>query len=138
LEPTRAQPVKLLIVDDYAVNCELIEAMLGRHQAEYLVRICSSAQQALAAIEQETPDLMMVDVNLIHSQSGISLCKQVKARPEYRQVRVILYSAAELMPEQTELARQSRADLCVRRPVLPAELKEHIRSVLTRRIAADE
>src|SRR6187402_2118827 len=67
----------VLVVDDDRDMCELAEAGLG--QRGYTVSWCVTPQEALAAIEREDFDVVLVDIHM-EGMSGLELCREALAK----------------------------------------------------------
>ncbi len=85
----KARPV-VLIVDDIASNRELLEGQL--EGLGYEVRQAADGLEALARIEEEEPDLVLLDVEMPRLD-GLSVCRRIKAHPLRRLVPVVLITA---------------------------------------------
>ncbi len=75
---TSLSPANILIVDDHPM---VREGLTMRISAQLDLQVCGEAateEEALALIQQRTPDLAIVDISL-KSGNGIDLIKQVKA-----------------------------------------------------------
>jgi DNA-binding response OmpR family regulator len=81
---------RILVVDDQADLRLLIR--LSLRQLGEVVQ-AESAEQALARIAEARPDLVVLDVWLGHGQSGIDLCRSLRADPATGGLRIILLSA---------------------------------------------
>jgi CheY-like chemotaxis protein len=78
------------VVEDNQASQMLIEAVLqGRG---YLVRLASSAPEALASIALQRPDLILMDIQL-PGQDGLSLTRQLKADPAQASIPVVAVTA---------------------------------------------
>ena len=87
----------ILVVEDNLANQLLVEALLqGRG---YLVRFASSAPEALASIELERPDLILMDVQL-PGQDGLSLTRQLKADPANESIRIVAVTAHAMVGDR--------------------------------------
>jgi DNA-binding NarL/FixJ family response regulator len=86
--------VKFLIVDDHPIFRHGLKALI---ESDRRYRVCAEAgttSEALAFIEQETPDMILLDISL-GSQSGLDLLKILKAnRPEIRVLVVSIHDEA--------------------------------------------
>lgn len=80
----------ILIVDDTLVNLQLLSSMLL--EAGYQVRQAASGEQALKAIEQALPDLVLLDI-MMPEITGYELCKQLKTSTKTKNIPVIFISA---------------------------------------------
>jgi CheY-like chemotaxis protein len=79
---------RVLVVDDEPAVTRLISRILD---ASYEVRAASSGEEALVAMEEFTPDLLIVDSNL-PLMSGLELAKT--ARTQLPQLPVIVITGA--------------------------------------------
>jgi CheY-like chemotaxis protein len=84
------QSGNIMIVDDNPANLKLLEDMLRQHG--YEVRSFPRGRLALAAANQEPPDLMLLDINM-PEMNGYEVCDQLKASPHLSGIPVIFLSA---------------------------------------------
>lgn len=127
-EGYKMQPRKALIlaVDDDPLTGKLIDFLLENEGHE--VEIAADPSQALRALEQRTPDLILLDVQLPR-MDGFTLLKHIKK--QYPEMPVIMLTArAEMQDKLTGL--ESGADDYVVKPFEPAELVARVKSVLRR------
>ena len=75
--PKQHSPRKILIVDDHPVFREGLTALVQREAGLSICGEASNAAQALTALEQLKPDLVLVDVSL-PGRSGIELIKDIR------------------------------------------------------------
>lgn len=80
----------ILIVDDMPANLQLLAEILS--QEGYRVRPASSGERALASIEKERPDLILLDI-MMPGLDGFSVCRQLKADVRTQDVPIIFLSA---------------------------------------------
>ena len=66
---------RLLVVDDTPVNVKLLADLLGAKG--YAVTTATSGPEALARIEKEPPDLVLLDV-MMPGMSGYDVCRKVR------------------------------------------------------------
>lgn len=83
-------PKKILVVDDKANIVLSLEFLMK--QAGYDVRTASDGEEALAAIDADPPDLILLDVNM-PTKNGFEVCETVRARNEWSQIRIIMLTA---------------------------------------------
>jgi CheY-like chemotaxis protein len=69
----------ILLVEDNEDNRELIHALLDER---YTLRSCGDGYEALACLEQETPDLLLCDIAL-PGMDGTTLLERIRARSEW-------------------------------------------------------
>ena len=80
----------ILVVEDNPASQMLVEAILQGYG--YLLRFAASAAEALASIEVERPDLILMDIQL-PGQDGLSLTRQLKADPAQASIPVVAVTA---------------------------------------------
>ena len=83
-------PKKILVVDDKANIVLSLEFLMNK--AGYDVRTASNGEEALAAIETDPPDLILLDVNM-PTKNGFEVCEAVRARNEWSHIRIIMLTA---------------------------------------------
>ena len=88
LAPQR-RPV-VLVVDDAKANRELLEGQL--EGLGYDVRQAKDGLEALAMIEEEEPDLVLLDIEM-PQLDGLAVCRRIKVHPLRRLVPVVLITA---------------------------------------------
>lgn len=80
----------VLVVEDNAELRRLIVLTLRR---EYRVSEAVDAEQALAAMAQELPDALILDVMMPGAMDGLALCDHIKRSPDMQGVHVIFVTA---------------------------------------------
>ncbi len=81
---------RILVVDDEIGALTLIGIMLDRGGFEVLK--ARDANQALALLDKETPDLMILDV-MMPDINGIELCQMIRKRKETAETPILILSA---------------------------------------------
>ncbi len=84
------QPANILIVDDTAANLQVLAGMLK--DRGYKVRPVPSGKLALLAARSDSPDLILLDINM-PEMNGYEVCVQLKADDKLRGIPVIFISA---------------------------------------------
>jgi two-component system sensor histidine kinase ChiS len=80
----------ILVVDDEPVNLQVLVNHL--HLENYRVRIAESGVQALALVEEEAPDLILLDIMMPH-MTGYEVCRQLRQRHSAARLPVIMLTA---------------------------------------------
>ncbi len=80
----------ILIVDDEADVLEVVEMLLLSEG--YKVLKASNGKIALQILEEETPDLIILDI-MMPEMDGLNVCKEIRKIDELRQIPVIMFSA---------------------------------------------
>src|SRR3954447_5882232 len=81
---------RILVVDDEIGALTLIGIMLDRGGFEVLK--ARDANQALSMLDNDTPDLIILDV-MMPGTDGIDLCKMIRARPTTNGTPILILSA---------------------------------------------
>ncbi|SPF81272.1 phosphate regulon transcriptional regulator PhoB [Pseudoprimorskyibacter insulae] len=118
----------VLVVEDEAAQREVLSYNL---EAEgFRVSRAEDGEQALILIEEVAPDIIVLDW-MLPNVSGIEVCRQIKSRPETRQVPVIMLSARS---EEVDKVRglETGADDYVVKPYSVVELMARVRAQLRR------
>jgi len=116
----------ILVADDEPNIVLSLEFLLK--QAGFRVRTVSDGEAALAAIVQEPPDLLLLDV-MIPGRDGYAVCQEIRGNPAWRDMRIIMLTAkgGEI---QREKGLSLGADEYVTKPFSTRELVERIRRML--------
>ncbi len=77
-------PKKILIVDDDPEVVEVLSRFFERTPDEYVVQAVTNGEDALAALMMNTPDLVLLDINM-PGMSGIEVMRHID-----RQIAVIM------------------------------------------------
>jgi two-component system, cell cycle response regulator DivK len=120
------RPAVVLVVEDNPANQMLVEATLvGRG---YLVRYASTAPEALTSIEEERPDLILMDIQL-PGQDGLSLARQLKADPAKASIRIVAVSAHAMVGDR-QLSLDAGCIGHITKPFNTKDLREQIAGFL--------
>jgi len=88
----RSPKGNILIVDDAPANLRLLSQMLAGQG--YRVRPVPDGPLALAAVQAELPDLILLDVRM-PEMNGYEVCERLKADVETRDIPIIFISALD-------------------------------------------
>jgi CheY-like chemotaxis protein len=122
----RERPSKVLIVDDNPQILELLEAYL--EPLNLRVQLAPDGEAALAAVEREEPDLILLDI-MMPRRSGFEVCRILKEDPRYRDIPIIMVTALN-EPGDMERARESGGDDFLTKPVNKLELLARVQNLL--------
>ena len=89
LLPARKQP-DILVVDDTPANLELLVGMLA--QSGYKVRPVTDGQSALQAVNNQPPDLILLDI-MMPGMNGYEVCRRLKADEVLRSIPILFITA---------------------------------------------
>ena len=119
---------RLLVVEDESDIAELLTRVFSREG--FQVGVARDGVSALDAVRREPPDLVVLDW-MLPELSGIEVLKELRARPETRQVPVILLTARREEIDRV-LGLELGADDYVTKPFSSRELVLRIRGLLKR------
>jgi len=114
----------ILIVDDNELNITILLNALGDR---YEVSVALSAQEAFEAIEEELPDLIVLDI-IMDKISGIEVCKMIKSKKKTEHIPVIFLTAAH--DTLKESAYEAGADDFMGKPFEGAILRAKIKRLI--------
>ena len=80
----------VLVVDDVPLNLKLVTKMLARF--EFRIRTAANGLQALDAVKEELPDLILLNI-LMPAMDGFEVLKILRAKLPTEKVRVVILSA---------------------------------------------
>ncbi len=118
----------VLIIEDEPAQREVLSYNLTAEG--YRVSVAADGEQGLLAVQEDTPDMIVLDWMLPHV-SGIEICRQLKTRTETRDIPIIMLSARS---EEVDKVRglETGADDYVVKPYTVAELMARVRTQLRR------
>ncbi|MBF0097605.1 MAG: response regulator [Magnetococcales bacterium] len=119
-------PVEILIVDD-APNIVLSLEFLMKKEG-FSVRSASDGEEALRAVAEKKPDLVLLDV-MMPKRNGYDVCEAIRADAALQGVRIIMLTAKGREVEQ-EKGLALGADDYVTKPFSTRELVVKVRALL--------
>ena len=120
----------ILLVDDNLQNLELMQAYLEDLPCE--IRTAHDGVEAAQLIEQQCPDLILLDV-MMPRMSGFELCQKVKSNPATRDTVIIMVTALHEVGD-FERAVECGTNDFITKPVNKLELLTRVRSMLELRL----
>ena len=116
----------ILIVDDQRELAGMIADMLG--DAGFATRTADNGRDALADIQADRPDLLVLDVNM-PGLDGFEVATMLKADPSTATIPIIMVSAQDGRGSRV-IGLESGAEDYLSKPVDQAELIAKIRNIL--------
>ncbi len=118
-------PKKILVVDDERPIVRLVQVNL--EHAGYEVVAAYDGKEALQKVEQEKPDLIILDV-MMPQMDGFEVMQRLQADPKTRDIPVIMLTAKA---QDADVFRgwQSGVTLYLTKPFSPFELISFVRRI---------
>jgi DNA-binding response OmpR family regulator len=117
--------MKILVADDDADLRALIGFTLS--QAGFDVCTASDGSAALQAFERETPDFVLLDINM-PEPDGLTVCREIRS---HSQVPIMMLTVRD-QEDDLVAAFDSGADDYVRKPFSPRSLLARVRALVRR------
>jgi DNA-binding response OmpR family regulator len=121
-----ARTARVLVVEDDPSIVQSLEFLL---RAEgYDIRCAMRGDEALAAVQEFKPDLLVLDV-MLPAIDGFEVCLRLRADPATRPIRVLMLTARG---RDSEIARgrAAGADDYLTKPFATRELVDRVRALL--------
>jgi two-component system response regulator RegX3 len=115
---------RILLVEDQEAIAAFVQTAL--EQEGYTVQIASDGAAALAQVEAEPPDLILLDL-MLPTLSGLEVCRAVRARRDYIPI-IMLTAKSEEVDKIVGL--ELGADDYITKPFSARELVARVRAVL--------
>lgn len=115
----------VLIVDDVSTNLKCVDFILKNR---YKVSMLKSGAEAIAFLEKEIPDLLLLDIHM-HGMNGYEVMEWMNANPATAQIPIILLTA-DTDRESEEQGRALGAIDFIKKPFEPGRLLECVNRIL--------
>ncbi|MBE0576035.1 MAG: response regulator [Desulfuromonadales bacterium] len=118
----------VLIIEDDAGVCELLFTCLSK--AAYRVSIAQSGEAALLEIEEDPPDVVVLDLNL-PGMNGLDVCRAMRQDPWMSKIPVLMLTG-KADEEDVVAGLEVGADDYMTKPFSPKLLTARVRALLRR------
>lgn len=115
--------VSILVCDDDPLLQDLLEFKLAAQG--YRVRIVSDGEQALTAMEEEMPRLLVLDA-MMPKMDGFETLRRIKASPHLAGVAVLMLTARRKEDDVVLALNLGASDYLVK-PFMPEELLARVK-----------
>jgi CheY-like chemotaxis protein len=122
----KTNPVRILIVDDNAINLKLAGYVL--RAAGYQIVEASGAEAARLLILHSPPDLILLDIAL-PGMDGLTFARQLKADPATRNIKIAAFTAFAMKGDE-EKARTAGCDGYITKPIDTRKFPEQVAALL--------
>jgi DNA-binding NarL/FixJ family response regulator len=114
-------PIRLVLVDDHPIVLQGLEQLFGFEPDMEVVARCLSAQQALSAMEEHRPDVLVLDIRM-PDEDGLAVLRELHTRRI--RTRVILLTAA--VDEDEVVAGLRNKEIATRLTISESTVKIHL------------
>lgn len=125
---------RILVVDDILPNVKLLEVKLASEYYEVLT--ATSGVEALQKVEEQSPDLVLLDV-MMPGMDGFEVCAKIKENPKTAHIPVVMVTA---LTDTVDKVRglEAGADDFLSKPINDTALMARVRSLVRLKMATDE
>ncbi len=130
---TPVEPQKVLIVDDDALNRQVLADLL---KPEYTVLLAKNGAQTLERAMRHAPDLILLDV-MMPDMDGYDVLRHLRADPQTKHIAVIFISGLDRPEDEANGLKMGAADYIAKpfnATVVMARVALHLEVVRQRRI----
>lgn len=120
---------RILIVEDNPDLRLLVRTTFETGDGAYDIEEAENGEEALQAVENRKPDLVVLDVMMPGQLDGLEVCARLKSRAEWEDIRVVMLTACG---QQTDIAKglEAGADVYLIKPFSPLKLLETVETLL--------
>lgn len=115
----------VLVVDDDPAS---LKRATGIMEEDYRVAAAISGEMAFKYLENNRPDLILLDVNM-PGMDGFEVMEKLKENPDYETIPVVFLASATT-PQIEAQCLEAGADDFVNKPFIPTVLKSRVRRIL--------
>ena len=119
---------RILVVEDEEDNRQILRDLLATSGYEMVE--ANNGEQALAAVDQHRPDLILMDIQL-PIMDGYEATRRIRANPANKRIPIIAVTSYALSGNES-MALAAGCDAYVPKPYSPRELLAKIREFLPR------
>ena len=123
---------RILVADDDADQREVTQTILEAN--DYEVVMAENEAETLKRVEEDPPDLILLDVMMQHLDGGFQVCQQLRRDPRYKHIPIIMVTGVrqemkmDFSPETDE--GYLPADAFLEKPFNPDTLLEKVATLL--------
>ncbi len=118
----------ILVVDDVDLNRDLMQELLGK--AGLSIRLAGDGMQAIAAIRQQRPDLVLMDCQM-PIMDGFAATRQLRREPAYADLPIIALTAGAMEHDRQQCV-EAGMNAYITKPVDIEKLLHLIADLLNR------
>ncbi len=135
MSESREDKEKILVVDDFVQNVELLEELLMN--ADYAVSTAYDGEEALKKAHDERPDLILLDI-MMPKMDGYQVCDALRNTDDTKDIPIIFVTAKTEVKDWTHAIFDMGANSYITKPIDVKKLIEKVKSVLKTKHSRDE
>ena len=118
---------KILIVDDEPNILLSLDFLMKKNG--YSVFLARNGEEALASIEQNMPDLIILDI-MMPDIDGYEICRIVRSNPQFAKIKIMFLSAKS---KESDVSRgiKTGADDYLTKPFVNKELIKRVQNLVS-------
>lgn len=116
---------RILIVEDVRLNAQILVNVLGD---EYDLRVANNGLEALAMVNEQMPDLILLDI-VMPEMDGYTVCAKLQADPNTRDIPILFLTALEGNQNEAygiELGAMDYIRKPFNVPIVKAKIRNHL------------
>lgn len=119
----------VLLVDDDDIFVEAVTAVL---EGQYRVRRAANGTEGLAMVEEERPDLVILDVMMDYLSEGFEVARKLRNDPKTNDLPIIMLTGVDQVYNVRMEVDESwvSCERYLEKPVSPGDLLRHVSEVL--------
>ncbi len=121
-----ARKSTIMVVDDEPELVTIVSLMLEKRG--FNVRCAYSGQELFAGLEEQKPDLIILDI-MMPEMDGLEVLRRLKSAPETSSIPVMMLTARD-QPEDILRGYKTGADFYIPKPFTKHQLLDGINSIL--------
>lgn len=121
-----ADSIKILYVEDEKVAYDIVRRFLGE---EFEVQWAENAETALKMMEQNKYEMILMDISLKNSISGLDLTRLIRMMPNYIDIPIIAVTAHAMVGDRDRIL-DSGCNAYLAKPFSRKDLIEIVKSQL--------
>lgn len=121
--------IKILLVEDDSLMIRMYERVFTH--AGYSVDVARDGQEGWEKINQNTPDLVLLDV-MMPRVNGLELLSKLKADPKLKEILVVLLTNLGVQGEIDKAVKAGVVQCIIKSDYPPGEVVEMVKEILSK------
>ncbi len=111
----RRDKIKILIVDDDALFCDLLKTVITMDSDKFMIEISHDGFDAGTQLRSFFPDIVLLDLNM-PGLNGLQVCQRIKDDFKDQKIRVIAITGHRTL-ENERMILEAGAEVCLEKPI---------------------